>query len=73
MRLRLSESSVKYFQTPYDRWLAPTNSKDAREATRALKKFKEHKWQALEFLATTFPLGVELADEAVQKKEESNV
>jgi len=68
------QGAFKYFQTPYDRWLAPTNSKDAREASRAIKAFKDHKWQALEHLATTYPLGVELAEEPKpQAKEEVHV
>lgn len=54
--------AFRYFQTPLDRWLAPTNAKDAREATKALKRFKDHKWQALEYLASTFPQGVESAE-----------
>lgn len=53
------QGAFRYFQTPYDRWLAPTNAKDAREAARALKRFKDHKWQALEYLAQTYPEGVE--------------
>ena len=64
------QGAFKYFQTPLDRWLAPTNSKDAREASRAMKQFKDQKWQALEYLATKFPLGVELSEAAEKTKKE---
>ena len=63
------QGAFRYFQTGLDRWLAPTNSKDAREAARALKRFKDHKWQALEYLAQTFPQGVENAEQEQSKKE----
>lgn len=56
---KTKQGAFRYFQTPLDRWLAPTNAKDAREASKALKKFKDQKWQALEYLAETFPHGVE--------------
>ena len=52
------QGAFRYFQTPYDRWLAPTNAKEAKEAIKALKKFKADKWQALEYLASKFPKGV---------------
>ncbi len=54
------QGAFRYCQTPLDRWLAPTNAKDAREAAKALKKFGVHKWQALEYLAAKFPQGVEI-------------
>ena len=53
------QGAFRYFQTPLDRWLAPTNAKDAHEASEALKRFKDHKWQALEYLATTYPHGID--------------
>ena len=56
------QGAFRYFQTPRDRWLAPTNSKDASEAAKALKRFNTDKWQALEFLAKTYPKGVESHD-----------
>ncbi len=56
---KTKQGSFRYFQTPLDRWLAPTNAKDHREAMKALKRFSGHKWQALEYLAATYPLGVE--------------
>ena len=52
------QGAFRYFQTPYDRWLAPTNAKEACEADKALKKFKDNKWKALEYLATKYPKGV---------------
>ena len=64
---KTKQGAFRYFQTPLDRWLAPTNSKDAYEASEALKRFKNSKWQALEYLAKTFPNGVE---NAVIKKED---
>lgn len=56
---KTKQGSFRYFQTSLDRWLAPTNAKDAQEATRALKRFKNQKWQALEYLSQTFPTGVD--------------
>lgn len=49
--------SFRYWQSPLDRWMSPTNARDAREAHRALRKF-EDKWKALEYLTKTFPSGV---------------
>lgn len=46
-------------QMPRARWLAPTNAKDTNEAVRALKRFKDDKWMALDYLAKTYPKGVE--------------
>jgi len=56
--------AFQYFQTPYDRWLSPTNAKDTREAQSALRKFRDRKWQALEYLSSTYPKGVEAAERA---------
>ena len=56
---KTSLGAFRYFQTGFDRWLSPTNAKDASVAKDALKKFKAHKWQALEYLALTYPQGVE--------------
>lgn len=53
------QGAFRYFQTPLDRWLAPTNAKDAAEAAKALKRFRDDKWQALEYLAKEYPQGVE--------------
>lgn len=65
---KTKQGAFRYFQTPLDRWLAPTNSKDAYQAELALKQFKDHKWQALEYLAKQYPQGVECSQD--QKKEE---
>lgn len=54
--------AFRYFQTPLDRWLAPTNAKDANEAAKALRLFKDDRWQALTYLAEKFPRGVETAN-----------
>ncbi|MGK5086908.1 TraC family protein [Bdellovibrionota bacterium FG-2] len=56
---KTKQGAFKYFQTPYDRWLAPTNSKDMKEATEALLRFPGEKWKALEYLAATYPQGVQ--------------
>ncbi len=48
------QGAFRNFQTPYDRWLAPTNMKDARRANKAIKKFGEDKWEALEYLKKTY-------------------
>jgi hypothetical protein len=66
---KTKQGAFRYFQTPLDRWLAPTNAKDAREAARALKQYKNHKWQALEYLSATYPMGVENSE--TQEKESS--
>lgn len=58
------QGAFRYFQTPLDRWLAPTNSKDAFEAAEALNQFKDQKWQALEYLAERFPQGVQQSESA---------
>lgn len=65
---KTKQGAFRYFQTPFDRWLAPTNAKDAHVATETLKKFsqgksKNEKWKALEYLATTYPRGFEGAVE----------
>jgi hypothetical protein len=52
------QGAFRYFQTPLDRWLAPTNAKDAREAAHALKRFEGRRWEALRYLADTYPNGV---------------
>jgi len=50
--------AFSYRQSPLDRWMSPTNAKDAREADRALKRF-DNKWEALEHLAKNYPNGVQ--------------
>jgi len=56
---KTTQGAFRYTQTPYDRWLAPTNAKDAAAAKEALLKFKNKKWEALEYLAKKYPKGVE--------------
>lgn len=43
------QGAFRYFQTPTDRWLAPTNAKDAAAVKKAFKKFP-NKWYALDHL-----------------------
>jgi hypothetical protein len=52
------KGAFRYIQTIFDRWLAPTNSLEEVEAKKARKKFGQHKWQALEYLAKTLPQGI---------------
>lgn len=52
------QGAFRYSPTSFDRWLSPTNSKDSVAAQDALRKFKDKKWEALEFLAKTYPTGV---------------
>lgn len=40
---------LTYRQTPYDRWMSPTNAQDERLSDEAAAKF-EDKWSALDFL-----------------------
>lgn len=49
--------SFRYHLNPVELWMAPTNAKDAREALNALSRFP-NKWEALDYLATTYPNGV---------------
>ena len=51
------QGAFRYRQTPIDRWMSPTNAKDAAEAIRALEKF-DNKWEALDYLAKKYPNGV---------------
>jgi TraC protein/TraG P-loop domain/CagE, TrbE, VirB family, component of type IV transporter system len=62
------QGAFRYFQSPLDRWLAPTNSKDANEAGKALRKFKDDKWRALTYLAEKFPRGVETSSDPMEVK-----
>ena len=62
------QGAFRYFQSPLDRWLAPTNSKDASEAGKALRKFRDDKWRALTYLAEKFPQGVEASIESSEEK-----
>lgn len=58
---KTQQGAFRFIQTPLDRWLAPTNSKDALMAERALEQFGKEKWKALQYLAETYPHGVESA------------
>ena len=44
------QGAFRYYQTPHDRWLAPTNQADLRAFESALKKFKGKSWEALLYL-----------------------
>ena len=48
-KARTKQGAFKYFQTPYDKWLAPTNAEDALIARAALAKYPD-KWEALDML-----------------------
>lgn len=50
------QGAFRNYQTPMGRWLAPTNALAAREADRALKAHAS-RWEALRFLAETYPKG----------------
>jgi type IV secretory pathway VirB4 component len=55
---RTSQGAFRFFQTPHDCWLAPTNAKAALEARQALKRHGDNKWLALEELVERFPEGI---------------
>ena len=40
---------LTFRQTPYDRWMSPTNAQDEKSSDEAAEKF-EDKWEALEYL-----------------------
>ena len=44
------QGAFRYYQTPYDRWLAPTNPADLRTFENAIKKFDGSSWEALLYL-----------------------
>ncbi|MBS1983566.1 MAG: TraC family protein [Bdellovibrionales bacterium] len=50
--------AFRYYQTPFDLWLAPTNARDFQEAVRALKEFMDDAWAALKYLTHAYPHGV---------------
>jgi type IV secretory pathway VirB4 component len=54
---RTKQGAFRFFQTSYDRWLAPTNAKAMTEARKALKRHRQDKWLALEELVEKFPTG----------------
>ena len=47
------QGAFQYRQTQLDRWMSPTNAKDAREAMKALERFK-NRWEALDYLVKNF-------------------
>lgn len=55
---RSKQGAFRFFQTPFDLWLAPTNAQVALEARRTLKKHPDDKWKALEELASKYPTGM---------------
>jgi hypothetical protein len=55
---RTRSGAFRFFQTPHDRWLAPTNVHAALAARQALARHPNDRWQALEDLATRFPTGL---------------
>ena len=46
---KTKQGAFRYRQTKYDRWLIPSNAKDALEVLNAFEKYS-NKWNALEFL-----------------------
>jgi hypothetical protein len=55
---RTRQGAFRFFQTPYDRWLAPTNSVAAAAANAAKAKYPEDRWLALEELVREHPHGL---------------
>ncbi len=53
---KTKQGAFRYRQTSFDRWMCPTNPLDSMEALKALASHP-NKWDALEFLAKTFPNG----------------
>lgn len=53
---KTKQGAFRYRQTSFDRWMCPTNPLDSMEALKALASHP-NKWDALEFLANTFPNG----------------
>lgn len=48
------QGAFRFRQTKYDRWMSPTNAKDASRALAALERFP-NRWDALEYLASQHP------------------
>ncbi len=55
---KTKQGAFRYFQTPIDRWLCPSNLKDNAAAKKALREFGGDKDKALKYLAETYPQGV---------------
>lgn len=52
------KGAFRFFQTALDRWLAPTNAKDAFAANEAKKAYPGELWKALRHLAEKYPEGL---------------
>jgi hypothetical protein len=52
------QGAFRFSQTPLDRWLAPTNARDALAASEAKRRYPGDKWKALEHLAALYPEGI---------------
>ena len=50
------QGAFRFRQTPFDRWMSPTNAMDAKVALEALEAHP-NKWDALQFLAEKYPHG----------------
>ena len=55
---RTRQGAFRFFQTPYDRWLAPTNAAAVRAVEAARAKYPSDRWKALEELVKEHPLGL---------------
>ncbi len=51
---KTKQGAFRFVQTPYDRWLSPTNAKDAATAAKVLDEFPHDKWLALETLVNHY-------------------
>ena len=49
------QGAFRYYQSPYDKWLAPTNQADLKTFESATKKFKGKPLEALLYLASKKP------------------
>jgi hypothetical protein len=45
-----TQGAFRYYQTPFDKWLAPTNQDDILALEHAINVFKGDSWKALKFL-----------------------
>ncbi|MGE4233049.1 MAG: TraC family protein [Bacteriovoracia bacterium] len=59
------KGAFSFTQTDYDRWMSPTNAKDAVAADNALKMFEGRRWEALEYLVKKYPNGTEATEASV--------
>lgn len=55
---RTRQGAFRFFQTPYDRWLAPTNAAATSAAEAARAKYPSDRWKALEELVREHPYGL---------------